>query len=284
MVRAIWLSMLVGGVCLASWAVAWSPVDADPAGGHSIPAEPAASGSFAALPRDASTILGRGDKTQAETLKVLSHNLANAGTTGFKARYVVAEAVDLREGGGTRHSVRTDFRQGDLIETGRELDWAVFGHGLFQVTDDRGNICYTRRGDFTVSATGNLVLLTDGREWMLDPPITIASDALSIHIDHEGIVEVEQAGQCERSQIGQLQLATFINLDGLKDVGGGLYAETEESGTSIIGAPDLQGVGRIRQGRLEASNVDVEATMEQYRDALDQHDRVRAAMNQRSMR
>ncbi len=259
MVRAIWLSLLVGGAYLASWAVAWSPADAEPLG-STITAN--------SLPRDANAILGRGDKTLCETLKVFAHNLANAGTTGFKARYIVVEAVDLCEGGGTRHAVRTDFRQGDLIETGRELDLAVFGRGFFQVCRDDGILIYTRRGDLMANSSGMLVMHIDGRELMFEPPITIPSDAIAVHIDQEGIVEVEQPGQCERSQIGQMQLATFVNLDGLKDVGGGLYEETEESGSTTVGNPGVQGVGRIRQGRLEASNVDVEATIEQYRDAL----------------
>jgi flagellar basal-body rod protein FlgG len=259
MVRAIWLSLLVGGAYLASWAVAWSPADAEPLGSALAETSP---------PRDASAILGRGDKTQAETLKVLAHNLANAGTMGFKSRHVVAEAVELREGGGTRQTVRTDFRQGDLIETGRELDLAVFGRGFFQVCRDDGLLMYTRRGDLSANSNGMLVLRIDGRELWIDAPITIPSDALSVHIDQAGIVEVEQRGQCERSQIGQLQLATFINVDGLKDVGGGLYEQTEDSGTATVGNPEWEGLGTIRQGRLEASNVDVEATIEQYRDAL----------------
>lgn len=220
-------------------------------------------------PREVRTILVSSERAERELLKVLAHNLANAATPDFKSRYAVSEAVALDEGGGTRLcAVRTDFRQGELIDADRDLDLAIFGNGFFQVALEDGTTAYTRRGDFGINAFGNIVLRRGRQELMMIPPMTIPPDALSIRVDGEGVFSVHQPGQCDDSQVGQMQLAMFINAEGLKEIGGGLFVETDASGTATLGNPSWQGMGEIRQGYLEASNVDVERTLEDVRSSL----------------
>jgi flagellar basal-body rod protein FlgG len=276
------VASFAGVVLLVSIAMAWSPGPSSPSSSSSSRTSSADDGVWlpvgnadVAAPEESRAVFDRAERVLAETVKVLAHNLANSATTAFKRRYVVAEAVNLAGGGGTRGGVRTDFRQGDLLDTEGPLDLAVLGRGFFQICDDMGTLRYTRRGDFAMNANGQIVLRANGREMILEPQIMIPSDATEIHIGRDGVVSVEQPGQTAKSQIGQLQLALFVNVEGLKDFGGGIYEETEDSGAVTIGNPSLQGAGEICQRNLEASNVDATRTWREYEESRVRLGRIR---------
>lgn len=209
-------------------------------------------------------------------LEVIAHNLANSSTTGFKRTRADFEDIFYRQlqfpglidqagnltgtgiavGLGTRLSAtQVDFREGNLQTTEKPLDIAITGKGFFQVQDDSRTL-YTRAGAFTRNATGQVVLASAGRGRLLEPPITIPDDATRIDISQGGIVSVEQAGSGVLTQVGTIQLARFINPEGLVPVGENLFAETEASGPAILGDPGLDGFGALRQGFLEMSNVE----------------------------
>jgi flagellar basal-body rod protein FlgG len=209
-------------------------------------------------------------------LDVVANNLANINTTGFKKgranfedlfyrHYQMPGASDgqLRTGTGTSvglgtrvSSVQTDFKQGAFQQTGNALDVAIEGQGFFQVQDVDGNFLYTRSGNLSVNADGQLVMgsATAGR--ILQPPTTVPNDATSISIQYDGQVMVTQPGQAAAQQLTQLQIATFINPEGLLKHGENLFQETEASGPNNLGNPGDQGRGLLKQNALEASNVE----------------------------
>jgi flagellar basal-body rod protein FlgG len=133
---------------------------------------------------------------------------------------------------------------------------AIEGQGLFQVQDPSGQILYTRGGNFNLNANSQLVIgsASDGR--LVEPNISIPQDTTGIVISPEGIVQVQQFGNPQLSQVGQLQLAQFINYEGLQKLGENLYAQSNASGPPIIGNPGQNGLGVLRQNYLEASNVE----------------------------
>lgn len=210
-------------------------------------------------------------------LDVIANNLANLETTAFKRGRANFEDLFYRHemmpgaqdsagqftptgiaiGMGTRcSSTQTDFVQGAFKQTNRELDWAIEGRGFFQVADPSGDILYTRAGNFSLNANGDLVLGSANTGRLLEPPITVPQDATAIVVSAEGIVSVRQPGNVQLSQVGQVELATFVNPEGLLKLGENLYAETDASGTPTLGTPALDGLGKIRQNTLEASNVE----------------------------
>jgi flagellar basal-body rod protein FlgG len=209
-------------------------------------------------------------------LDTIANNLANAGTNGFKRSRTDFEdlyyqyyklpgtqdsqgnytPIGTAAGLGVRVAgTQIDFSQGALLETGRQLDMALVGDGFFQV---RGNTqtFYTRRGEFTLNPNGDIVLASADKGRLLDPPINIPPDTVEIGISAEGIVTVIQAGSTVQNQVGQIQLARFINPEGLYQAGESLYAVTDASGQPLISNPGDQGLGLIRQGMLEISNVE----------------------------
>jgi flagellar basal-body rod protein FlgG len=208
-------------------------------------------------------------------LDVVANNLANINTTGFKKgranfedlfyrHYQMPGATDgqLRTATGTSvglgtrvSSIQTDFKQGAFQLTGNALDVAIEGPGFFQVQDVDGNFLYTRSGNFSVNADGQLVLgsATAGR--VVQPTITIPTDATNISVQYDGQVMVTQPGQ-PASPVGQLQIATFINPEGLIKHGENLFQETEASGANQLGNPGDTGRGLLKQNALEASNVE----------------------------
>jgi flagellar basal-body rod protein FlgG len=210
-------------------------------------------------------------------LDVIANNLANMETVAFKSGRANFEDLFYRHekfpgaqdtagqytptgisiGTGSRvSSVQTQFTQGTFQDTGRELDVAIEGRGFFQVMDPSGTTLYTRAGNFSINSNGNLVAgsANDGR--LLEPPITIPQDALKIVISSEGIVSVRQPNNNQLSQIGQMELASFINPEGLLKLGENLYAETDSSGAPTLGNPGQDGMGLVRQNTLEHSNVE----------------------------
>jgi flagellar basal-body rod protein FlgG len=210
-------------------------------------------------------------------LETIANNLANVNTTGFKRgranfedlfyRHEMLPGVQDAAGnftatgtsiglGARVSSVQTDFEQGAFQTTGNELDWTVEGDGFFAVTESDGTTVYTRAGNFSINANNQIVVGSANTGRPLNPPISIPIDATDIVVSPEGIVSYRQVGNVTLQQAGQVQIAKFINPEGLLKLGENLYAETDASGNAQLGTPGQQGLGRIRQGMLEASNVE----------------------------
>jgi len=213
-------------------------------------------------------------------LDVTANNLANVNTDGFKGSrvnfqdllYVEKAQAGVENANGDQRPMGTyvglgvkvsgtqlDFKQGPVIATDRELDIMIEGRGFFQIqvgADEAPNgVAYTRAGNFTLNEDGEMVLASDsGRR--LEPNITIPDDAIGISIALDGRVSVLQPGATQPSEVGQIQLATFANPGGLKQVGENLFVETVATGPALTGEPAQQQFGNLRQGILEGSNVD----------------------------
>jgi flagellar basal-body rod protein FlgG len=211
-------------------------------------------------------------------LDVIANNLANVNTPGFKASranfqdllYIERAQPGVENAIGDRRptglyvglgvkvaGTQIDPRQGDAINTNRDLDLMIDGLGFFRmrIEDEQGGYAYTRSGNFAVNADGELVLATDqGRR--LDPPIQIPPDALSVTVSADGRVQVLQPGEVEVNEVGQISLVAFVNPAGLKQIGENLFVETAASGQPLEGEPGTDNRGRILQGFVEGSNVD----------------------------
>jgi len=216
-----------------------------------------------------------GMMAQQLNIDTISNNLSNVNTTGFKKNraefedliyQTTAEAgtpvatgltlpTGIQVGLGVRPSATQKlFMQGNIYQTENPLDIAIEGDGFFQVMLPDGTIAYTRDGSFKLDANGNVVT-SDG--YFIEPPITIPQNATSISISPEGVVSVKVPGQVAAQNVGQIQLARFVNPAGLKAVGDNLFKETDASGAPIVANPGTNGMGNLRQGFLEASNVQV---------------------------
>jgi flagellar basal-body rod protein FlgG len=198
-----------------------------------------------------------GMQAQELNIDVISNNLANVNTSGFKAASsqdtIVPTGIQL--GHGTRPAaVQKLFSQGDFQNTTNELDWAIEGDGFFQIEIPNGDTSYSRSGEFKLDADGRIVN-PDG--FPLVPEMTIPSDTISISVGMDGTVSVIQAGDETPTELGTLQLARFVNPAGLRSLGKNLYAPTEASGDEITGTAGENGLGTIAQGFLEMSNVSV---------------------------
>ena len=215
-----------------------------------------------------------GLEAQQTRMTVISNNLANVNTTGFKRARATFEDLayeNVRQVGGSTSQdtldptglsvgpgsrvVSTDrnFSQGAVVQTDAPLDMLISGRGFFQILLPDGDLAYTRAGSFQVDNQGRVVT-SAGYE--LQPGLTIPDSTQSITVAADGTVEAVIAGQGVTT-IGSLQIADFINPAGLEARGGGLFTETVASGTPQVGTPGLQGLGEINQGALEASNVNV---------------------------
>lgn len=221
-----------------------------------------------------------GMAAQERNVEVISHNIANMRTTGFKqvrAEFQDLLYQDLRRVGSTTsadgttvptgvqigYGVKTAatsrvMSQGSLDSTEKDYDVAIKGEGFFRVTLPDGQTAYTRDGSFELNVDGNLVTV-DG--YLLDPAITVPQDAKTVTINNEGIVEVTLAGQTAAQNIGQLQLARFANKGGLEAIGENLFLETPASGEANVGTPGVDGFGTTLQRYLEASNVNAVAEL-----------------------
>ena len=216
-----------------------------------------------------------GMQAQELNIDVISNNLANVNTSGFKKSR--AEFQDLlyesirpagaassqdttvptgiQLGHGTRPAaVQKMFTQGDFQNTKNELDWAIEGDGFFQIELPNGDTSYSRSGEFKLDADGRIVN-PDG--FPLLPELSIPTDTVSISVGMDGTVSVVQAGDPTPVEIGSIQLARFVNPAGLRSLGKNLYVPTEASGNEITGTPGETGLGTIAQGFLEMSNVSV---------------------------
>jgi len=216
-----------------------------------------------------------GLEAQQTQLDVVANNLANVGTTGFKRSRAVFEDLmyqNLRQVGGqtsdqTRlpsglqvgtgvHVVATEriHSQGNMTKTDNPTDVAINGSGFFQVQMPDGTTSYTRDGSFQTDKDGQIVTASG---YPVQPTITIPQNATSVTIGRDGLVSVVQAGSTNAVQIGQIQLATFLNPAGLQSMGENLYTETDSSGAPNQVNPGLDGAGILSQGYVEASNVNV---------------------------
>jgi len=210
---------------------------------------------------------------QQTRLSVISNNLANANTMGFKSSRAVFEDLlyqNVRQVGaqsseGTQlpsglmigTGVRTvatekSHAQGNLVQTEGSLDLAIQGRGFFQVLRPDGSLAYTRDGSFQLSATGEVV--TAGG-YLVQPAITVPTDAQSVTIGSDGTVSVSTAGATAPTQIGNIQLADFANPTGLQPIGENQFLESGASGSPTTGTPGLSSIGSLVQGALESSNV-----------------------------
>jgi len=216
-----------------------------------------------------------GMEGQQTKLDAISNNLANVATNGYKRAGVVFEDLmyqNLRQAGSATSEQSTlptglqlglgvrvaatsrNFSQGTLNQTSNNLDLAVEGNGFFQIQLPDGTAGYTRDGAFQLDANGQLVTQAG---YPVQPGITIPANARSVSIGKDGAVSVTLPGQTAPQAVGQLQLAHFVNPAGLDPLGGNLFAETASSGSASAGAPGNNGLGTLRQGFVEGSNVNV---------------------------
>ena len=227
------------------------------------------------MPSSALHVARTGLEAQDARMRVIANNLANVGTTGFKrdranfstlayqdARVAgqqssnetaYAIGLNLGTGVGIQSTTRIDT-QGSLNTTGNSLDLALDGDGYFQVSLPGGQLGYTRAGNFTRSAEGQLVT-TQG--YAVQPPITVPEGVTAISISEDGTVSAQVAGQAEATAIGQITVASFANPAGLQAASDNFLLETGASGAAQIGPAGEAGRGHIRQGMLEGSNVNI---------------------------
>ncbi|SCW76919.1 flagellar basal-body rod protein FlgG [Sphingobium faniae] len=212
---------------------------------------------------------------QNTKMRVIANNLANVNTTGFKRdradfetlayQQMVAAgansdtenkfATGLNLGSGVSMQGTSKINtQGTLQQTNNALDMAIEGAGFFQVQRPDGSIAYTRAGNFTTTAEG-VVVTSDGLP--LIPQITVPEGTTGLTIGNDGTVSATLQGTSEPTQLGQIELASFMNASGLAPIGGNMLLETAASGTPQVGVAGLDGRGQIRSGNLETSNVNV---------------------------
>ncbi len=216
-----------------------------------------------------------GMNAQELNVAVISNNLANVNTVGFKRSRpefqdllyqnlrlvgtVSENGNQVPTGAQLGLGVKTAaigkvFLQGDFTQTQNSLDIAIAGRGLFQIALPDGTIAYTRAGSFKLDNTGQIVT-SDGLP--MEPAITIPPDAITISIDPQGSVAVTQPGATAPTVVGTIQTATFQNGAGLLSIGSNLFEETDASGSPTVGTPGVDDRGTLQQGFLELSNVSV---------------------------
>ena len=211
---------------------------------------------------------------QQLNVDVISNNLANMTTTGYKrqrAQFQDLMYQNIERPGATSSDVGTIVpsgiqlglgvkaasvhrlhSQGSAIITDNEFDVAIMGEGYFQIELPSGETAYTRDGSFQVNGDGEIVT---SNGYVVEPTIVVPDDAISIVINNSGEVLAQIDGQADMTNLGQLELSVFANKAGLEAVGQNLFLETEASGAPIVGNPNADGYGRIEQGVLEAANV-----------------------------
>jgi flagellar basal-body rod protein FlgG len=220
-------------------------------------------------------VAATGMTAQQLNVEVIANNVANINTTGFKRSR--AEFADLlyqveRAAGtptaagqevvpeGTRvglgvkpAAVRNLHVQGSLVQTGNSLDLALMGKGFFRIAGPEGETLYARAGAFNRNAAGQIVT-PEG--YLVQPPITVPPDVVTISVSEVGQVLGQASGETEPRLLGQLSIAGFVNEVGLAPLGGNLFRETAASGAATVGTAGTGGLGTIKQGYLEGSNVD----------------------------
>ena len=216
-----------------------------------------------------------GLNAQKVRMQIISNNLANVNTNGFKKDRANFESLlyQVIRSSGAQTSVDTELTsgfsvgtgvnivnsnklhsQGSIVSTDNSLDLAIDGGGFFQVLLPDGQIVYTRNGAFSRNDEG---VLTTNSGFIIQPEIAIPAEATKINVSADGIISVQVPGQVEAQEVGQLQLADFQNRRGLEPIGENFYVETIASGPPILENPFAAGFGKLVQGSLEASNVNV---------------------------
>jgi len=216
-----------------------------------------------------------GLEAQQTRMTVVSQNLANVNTTGYKRQRAMFEDLlyqnvvqtggltsqdteapaGLNLGTGVRVvAIDRQFSQGNIVTTGNPFDVAIQGRGFFEILLPDGTQAYSRDGTFQMNADGELVTASG---YTLQPAITIPPGAEAVTIGVDGVVSAVLAGQPDSIQVGTLQLTDFVNPAGLQPRGQNLYTETVSSGAPEPGTPGLNGLGTLGQGSLETSNVNV---------------------------
>jgi flagellar basal-body rod protein FlgG len=210
---------------------------------------------------------------QNTQMAVISNNLANSNTTGYKAdratfqdlMYQNVQQVGAQSTQNTQYSTglslgtgvriaatEKNYLQGSVLQTGGNLDMSITGQGFFQITMPDGTLSYTRDGSFSLDSQGNVVTASG---YPLSPAITIPISAQSVTVGADGTVSVTTVGSAKATTVGQIQLANFINVEGLQPVGNNLLTESAASGAPQVGTPNTNGLGSLNQGSLETSNV-----------------------------
>ena len=219
-------------------------------------------------------IASTGLAAQQTNVETISQNLANSTTTGFKAERPEFQDLlyqDLRRAGNNSTdqgtilpvgiqvglgvktgAISRDTGQGTVKATENPLDIAIQGRGYLQVQMPDGSTTYTRDGTLKLSPEG---IIVTSAGYTVEPAITVPNNAISVGINPSGVVEVTLQGQIDPTQIGQLQLATFVNPNGLQALGDNLFSETPASGNALVNNPGQEGTGTVLQGYLENSNV-----------------------------
>jgi flagellar basal-body rod protein FlgG len=221
------------------------------------------------------SIAATGMLAQQRNVEVISNNIANLNTVGFKRQraefqdlyyqtFERAGALSSATGTTTPNGVQIGTgvktgsvyriaEQGNVTTTGNDFDLAISGRGLFRIDLPDGREAFTRAGNFAVSSDGRIVT-EDGYE--LAPSLAVPEDAVDVSISEDGVVEARIPGETDLREIGRIELAAFFNESGLEAIGDNLLIETPASGEAVFGAPGEPGFGRILQGYLETSNVD----------------------------
>jgi flagellar basal-body rod protein FlgG len=210
---------------------------------------------------------------QNTRMAIISNNLANINTTGYKAgraafqdlmyqniRQVGAQSTQntqystgLTLGTGVRIvGTSKDYTQGSVLTTNASLDMSISGRGFLQITQPDGTIAYTRDGSFTLDNQGNVVTASG---YPLQPAINIPAGTQTVTIGNDGVVTITTATNAKGTQVGQIQLADFINEEGLQPIGNNLLVESAASGAPQVGTAGTNGLGTLQQGTLETSNV-----------------------------
>jgi flagellar basal-body rod protein FlgG len=210
---------------------------------------------------------------QNTQMAVIANNLANSNTTGYKSdraafqdlMYQNVQQVGAQSTQNTQYSTglslgtgvkiaatEKNYSQGSVLQTGGTLDMSVTGQGFFQVTMPDGTLAYTRDGSFSLDSQGNVVTASGAP---ISPAITIPITAQSVTVGSDGSVSVTTAGAAKATTVGQIQLANFINVEGLQPMGNNLLVESGSSGAPQVGTPGTNGLGSLQQGSLETSNV-----------------------------
>lgn len=216
------------------------------------------------------------------SMDVIANNLANVSTTGYKKshasfqeliyQYIKVPGAPTSDNGTrsptgiqvglgvTPAAVTKVFTVGDLIQTDNQFDLAIEGDGFFQIELPNGNDAYTKAGNFNLDGNGQMV---NSEGYPLIPTITIPENAGHVTISENGIVSAVLGDDTESTELGNIDLASFVNDAGLLSIGRNLYRETESSGTATIGTPGTDGYGLLLQGYLESSNVNMVNEMAQ---------------------
>jgi flagellar basal-body rod protein FlgG len=223
--------------------------------------------------------LATGLEASQTMMDTIADNLSNVNTTGFKSETPEFQTLlyqdniqpgaqssgqtvypsGLELGTGVRiASIKDVLTQGSLTQTNNPLDMAINGQGYFQILQPNGQTAYTRDGSFQVNQSGQLVTSSG---YQVQPSVTIPSNATSVTVGTDGTVSVTVPGSNTATQVGQIQLANFVNPQGLQPLGGNLFAATTASGNAVTGLPQANGLGSVNQNYLESSNVDVVQAM-----------------------